>query len=641
MDAFWQQSLETIRGRLNQVEFDNWVAPLEFLGFEDQSSAGGARVLCLGAPHRDFASWVIQHFLPTIQSAAVEVANEPLRVEIAVGTAVATSVPSAARRQVGSGAMASSAALPPASSSQTREPGGFTNGALAEVRPAGPEGSPQPLTASGNDREMRGPFSGAPNADSPSSHGPESATMSDEGQPYPGTPSTQLPFDFVPSEGRSSSADNNHAESSRAARVHPAMTQATAPAMVPTVAPTVAPAMAPAAAPPNSTAPASPTGPALVPGLPPGGFDGDAAGHSGQGGQGSGGRVVVSDARGVPPGFDLNPEYTFDNFVVGDSNRFCQAACRAVAERPARSFNPLFVYGGTGLGKTHLLHAIGNSIRSRYPAYRIKYISSETYINELIQCIRLDRMDEFRFRYRSECDVLLVDDIQFFGGKDRTQHEFFHTFNSLYGSYKQIVLTSDRAPSEVPELEERLRTRFEWGLIADVQRPEVETRVAILESKAARDDIQLPEGVAMFLATHIKSNVRILEGSLIRLKAYATLTGSELSVDMAKQVLGDVLQSKSRVVTVEQIAKAVAAYHQVKLADLRGPRRLKVITRPRMIAMYLARDLTNDSFPEIGRWFGGRDHSTVINAVNKIRQLLETDLQLQRIVKELKTQLQR
>jgi chromosomal replication initiator protein len=349
--------------------------------------------------------------------------------------------------------------------------------------------------------------------------------------------------------------------------------------------------------------------------------------------------VIVSARDDVTPS-DINPDYTFDNFVVGTSNQFAHAACEAAAENPAGSFNPLFVYGGVGLGKTHLLHAIGNRIRERHPAKRVRYISSEAYINELIQCIKHDRMDEFRYRYRTECDVLLVDDIQFFAGKDRTQDEFFHTFNSLYGAHRQIVLTSDRVPNEVPGLEERLRTRFEWGLIADVQPPEIETRAAILEKKAEREAIALPEDVAMFLATNIKSNVRILEGSLIRLYAYASITGRPLDLRLARDVLKDVLSDQSRVPTIDQVTKLVAGYYNVKVVDLRGPRRHKVIARPRMVAMYLCRKHTGESFPEIGRRFGNRDHSTVINAVTKIEKLLPTDHGLQRTVRDLERQLE-
>jgi chromosomal replication initiator protein len=351
-------------------------------------------------------------------------------------------------------------------------------------------------------------------------------------------------------------------------------------------------------------------------------------------------RPRVQPARTEANGIALNPDYTFETFVVGSSNQFGAAACRVAAEKPGRGFNPLFIYGGTGLGKTHLLHAIGNKIAADCPHFRVKYISSEQYINELIQCIRADRMEDFRSRYRSDCDVLLVDDVQFFAGKERTQHEFFHTFNSLYGAQKQIVVTSDRAPQEVRDLEERLRTRFEWGLIADIQPPEIETRVAILEKKAEREGLRLSEDVAMFLATHIRSNVRALEGSLIRVMAYARLVDKPITVRLVRDVLKDQVNDQAKAVTSDQIVRAVASYFDVKIPDLKGPRRHKMITRPRMVAMYLCRKLTEDSYPEIGRSFGDRDHTTVINAVSKVESLLETDPQIQRALRDLRTQLE-
>lgn len=344
----------------------------------------------------------------------------------------------------------------------------------------------------------------------------------------------------------------------------------------------------------------------------------------------------VAVARPDQDQLDFSPHYRFDTFVVGPSNQFAHAACRAVAESPARNYNPLFIYGGVGLGKTHLLQAIGNHIRQRKPSMRIKYISSESYINELIHCIRNDRMDEFRRRYRAQCDVLLIDDIQFIAGKDRTQEEFFHTFNSLYSSNKQIVVTSDRVPQDMPGLEERLRTRFQWGLIADIQAPEVETRIAILEKKAERESIRLPEDVAMFLATNIKSNVRELEGSLIRLNAYATLIGADIQLPMAKNVLRDLLNESSKAISSEKIIKDVASFSDLKVADLKGPRRHKMVALPRMIAMYLCRELTSDSYPELGRKFGNRDHSTVINAVNKVEKLLVEDPAVQKTVHQLR-----
>ena len=334
---------------------------------------------------------------------------------------------------------------------------------------------------------------------------------------------------------------------------------------------------------------------------------------------------AVEPARKEEAPVDLLQNYLFDTFVVGPSNQFSHAACQAVASSPARNYNPLFIYGGVGLGKTHLLHAIGHEVHRRNPSVRVKYISSESYINELIQCIRLDRMDEFRYRYRSECDVLLIDDIQFIAGKDRTQEEFFHTFNSLYASHKQIVVTSDKVPSEMPGLEERLRTRFQWGLIADVQPPDLETRLAILESKARRERLQLPDDLAMYLATHVNSNVRELEGALIRVNAYASLAGMEVNLETARRVLRDVIQEQGKRVTAERIVKDVCAYFGVKSNDLKGSRRHKVISLPRMVAMYLCRKHTALSYPEIGRKFGGRDHSTVINSVSKVTKLMESD----------------
>ena len=347
----------------------------------------------------------------------------------------------------------------------------------------------------------------------------------------------------------------------------------------------------------------------------------------------------VASTHNEPPPMELISGYTFDSFVTGPSNQFCHAACRAVADAPATNYNPLFIYGGVGLGKTHLLHAIGHEIYQRHPGMRVKYISSESYINELIQCIRLDRMDEFRYRYRTQCDVLMIDDIQFIAGKDRTQEEFFHTFNSLYGSHKQIIVTSDRIPEDMPGLEERLRTLFQWGLIADIQPPEIETRIAILEKKAERDHLELPEDVAGFLATHIQSNVRELEGSLIRINAYASLTGSSVSLETARIVLKDLLSDRNRLISCDRIIKEVSGYFGVKITDMKGPRRHKVISLPRMIAMFLCRQKTNESFPEIGRRFGGRDHSTVINAVTKIERMTATDTELQKTLRVIERQI--
>ncbi|MCA1583922.1 MAG: chromosomal replication initiator protein DnaA [Acidobacteria bacterium] len=316
----------------------------------------------------------------------------------------------------------------------------------------------------------------------------------------------------------------------------------------------------------------------------------------------------------------LNPRYTFDTFIVGPSNQFAHAACRAVAEAPSRSYNPLFIYGGVGLGKTHLMHAIGHYVLLHDRSLRLTYISSERFMNEMINAVRYDRIMEFRERYRS-VDVLLVDDIQFVSGKEGTQNEFFHTFNALHDAQKQIVISSDRPPHEIPALEERLRSRFEWGLIADIQSPDIETKIAILKKKAEGEAVPLPDNVAMYIASRIKSNIRELEGSLIRLIAYASLTGHSLSLDLAQEVLRNVLDHEERAVTIEQIQKFVAEYYQLKLVDLKSRNNSKSIAMPRQVAMYLCKQLTHASLPEIGRSFGGKHHSTVIHSIKKVEEL--------------------
>src|SRR3989338_3356542 len=321
----------------------------------------------------------------------------------------------------------------------------------------------------------------------------------------------------------------------------------------------------------------------------------------------------------------LNPKYTFENFVVGASNQFSHAAAYAAAEQPGGSYNPLFVFGGVGLGKTHLLNAIGNHMLKKNPSLRICYISSERFMNELINCLRYEKMEFFRKKYRDQCDALLMDDIQFLAGKDRTQEEFFHTFNPLHGSRRQIVVTSDQFPKDIKGLEERLRTRFEWGLIADIQPPEMETRIAILKNKAESDDIYLPDDVAIYLATNIKSNVRELEGSLIRIGAFASLTGMEVSVDLAKEVLKNVIQQQPVSISLEDIQRNVATFYNVKVIDLKSKKKLKILSHPRQVAMYLCRKYTQKSFPEIGKTFGGKDHSTVMHAVRKISQMAQED----------------
>ncbi len=338
--------------------------------------------------------------------------------------------------------------------------------------------------------------------------------------------------------------------------------------------------------------------------------------------------------------YELNERYTFDTFVVGPSNQLAHAASRAAAEAPAGKYNPLFIYGGVGLGKTHLLCAIGHEILKRAPSSKIAYLSSERFMNEYINFLRSNRIDEFRLKFREQCDVLLMDDIQFIAGKDRTQDEFFHTFNSLYDSHRQIVVTSDKYPHEIPDLEERLRTRFQWGLIADIQQPELETRVAILKKKADGERITLPDDVALYLATHIKSNVRELEGSLIRLAALASLRNTEITVDFAQETLKSFFSQTAANLTVDTIQKEVALYFNLKVSDLKSPRRHKTVAQPRQIAMYLSRKLTNSSFPEIGQKFGGKDHSTVISACRKIEILMEKDLSTRTVVETLERQLQ-
>jgi chromosomal replication initiator protein len=316
----------------------------------------------------------------------------------------------------------------------------------------------------------------------------------------------------------------------------------------------------------------------------------------------------------------LSPRYSFDTFIVGPSNQFAHAACRAVAEAPSRSYNPLFIYGGVGLGKTHLMHAIGHYVATHLSNLKLTYISSERFMNEMINAVRYDRILDFRERYRS-VDVLLVDDVQFLAGKEGTQTEFFHTFNALYDSQKQIVISSDCPPHEIPQLEERLRSRFEWGLIADIQSPDLETKTAILKRKAETEGIFLPDNVAIYIAGKIKSNIRELEGSLIRLIAYASLTRSEITLPLAQDVLRNVLQNDDRAVTIEIVQKAVADHYSLKVAELKSKNNSKSVAMPRQIAMYLCKALTNASLPEIGKSFGGKHHSTVIHSIRKVEDL--------------------
>jgi len=326
----------------------------------------------------------------------------------------------------------------------------------------------------------------------------------------------------------------------------------------------------------------------------------------------------------------LNPKYTFATFVVGASNQFAHAAARAVAESPSRSYNPLFLYGGVGLGKTHLMLAIGHHVRTAFPALRIVYLSSERFMNELINSIRYDRTHEFRERYRN-IDVLLMDDIQFLAGKERTQEEFFHTFNALHEEQKQIVVTSDAPPKEIPTLEERLQSRFEWGLLADIQAPDLETKVAILKKKAEAEAPaqHIPDDVLLYIATGSKSNIRELEGALIRLLAYTSLTGEEITLDLARTVLKDTLRTGDRVITIESIQSRVSEFYGLRPGELNSRSNARRITRPRQVAMYLCKELTDHSLPEIGRAFGGKHHSTVIHSVRKIKEETGKDEELQ------------
>jgi chromosomal replication initiator protein len=324
----------------------------------------------------------------------------------------------------------------------------------------------------------------------------------------------------------------------------------------------------------------------------------------------------------------FNPKYTFDSFVVGPSNQFANAACLAVANLPGKNYNPLFIYGGVGLGKTHLLHAIGSYLLEKNiiaDSTSLCYLSSEDFTNELINSIRYERMDEFRNQFR-RMNILLIDDIQFIAGKERTQAEFFHVFNSLYENRKQIVVTSDKFPRDIHNFEERLSSRFEWGLVADIQAPDVETKVAILKKKAAAERIDLPNDVAFFLATNIDSNIRILEGSLTRIGAFASLTNTKITLEMAKEVLKNIVRENGETIPAEAILKNVASFFNVRLTDLKAKKKNKSFVLPRQVAMYLCRKLTGLSLQEIGEKFGGKDHTTVLHAIKKIEQKSMEDL---------------
>src|SRR6476661_158654 len=330
----------------------------------------------------------------------------------------------------------------------------------------------------------------------------------------------------------------------------------------------------------------------------------------------------------------LNPRYTFDAFVIGSGNQFAHAACQAVSERPSKAYNPLFLYGGVGMGKTHLMQAIGHEIKRRQPQSAICYVSSEKFTNEMINSLRYDKMISFRDKFRG-VDVLLVDDIQFLAQKERTQEEFFHTFNALHESMKQIVIASDRPPKELPEIEDRLRSRFEWGLIADIQPPDLETKVAILQKKAESEKVILTTDLALFIASNIRTNVRELEGALIRLIAYCSLTGAEISLITAQQVLKNFIDSQARKITIDAIQKAVAEQFGLRVIEIKAKSNSRAIVFPRQIAMYLAKQMTEASLPEIGRQFGGKHHTTVMHSIDKIEEQRQADKDLNRLLNKL------
>ncbi|SHK38940.1 chromosomal replication initiator protein DnaA [Selenomonas ruminantium] len=351
----------------------------------------------------------------------------------------------------------------------------------------------------------------------------------------------------------------------------------------------------------------------------------------------------VADAHIVAPGdtSSLNPKYTFDTFVTGKSNNFAHAAAMAVADKPGQTYNPFFMYGGVGLGKTHLMHAIGNRVLKNHPEMRVLYVSSEQFTNEIIQAIQQGTSDKFRQKYRN-IDVLLIDDIQFISGKTSTQEEFFHTFNTLYDAQKQVILSSDRPPREVERLEERLRSRFEWGLTTDIQAPDLETRIAILKNKAQSDHFNVPDDVMVYIASRIDSNIRELEGALTRVVAYASLTKRAVNTELVAEALKDIFPNgKAKEVTMDVIQEIVASYFKIKIEDLHSKKRTRTIAYPRQIAMYLCRELTETSLPQIGQFFGGRDHTTVLHAYDKINQDKESDNRLSGILNELIDRIQK
>jgi chromosomal replication initiator protein len=355
-------------------------------------------------------------------------------------------------------------------------------------------------------------------------------------------------------------------------------------------------------------------------------------------GSGHGSGPENRTSQSVPPPLGLHARYCFETFVKGGCNELAASAAMAAADEPGRRFNPLFIYGGVGLGKTHLLHGVGLALHRKNPASRIVYLSAEQFMNEFVTAVRNNEFDQFRTRYRRDCDCLLIDDIQFIAGRDRTMDEFFHVFNALYEAGKQIVVTADRVPKDMPGMEERLTSRLNWGLVADVQPPDLETRIAIVQTKAERDGLELSPVVALSIAELVRSNVRELEGALLRVTAFAQLRGVELDAEFVRATLGRMATDRPPI-SIDSVQKAVAAYFSVRIADLKGKRRHRGISRPRMIAMYLSRQLTTASFPEIGMRFGGKDHSTVINACKRIEELAQLDEELRTAVESLRSQL--
>jgi chromosomal replication initiator protein len=347
--------------------------------------------------------------------------------------------------------------------------------------------------------------------------------------------------------------------------------------------------------------------------------------------------ISIAPPKDELPTAVFNPRYRFETFVVGNSNQLAYAASKSIAENPSGSFNPLFIYGGAGLGKTHLIQAIGHQIREIRSGLKVAYMSADSFVTELITSIRYDRMQSFRDRYRS-VDALLLDDIQFIAGKERTQEEFFHTFNALYEAQKQIVFTSDRPPKEIPTLEERLRSRFEWGLTADIQAPDLETKVAIIRKKAEEKKLDLPNEVALFIAERVRSNIRELEGHLNRVAAFASLTGNPVNIDLAKEALKDVLSKENKPITPTEILRVVAAHYGLKVTDIKAKSNAKTIAFPRQVAMYMCKELTDLSYPEIGKLFNDKHHSTVMYSVQQIKKMMDSDQQFARTVESLSKQ---